>query len=602
MSTTEKSRNLGVDILCCLGVMFLLGLRFFDAVGLAQIPVDSYAAALPIAARWLCLSGSMLLAACIGFVLSGRKFSVSYYKIFLRLIYIYLICSGCTLAIRHFVLDETLTVSQMLQSVFNFTTSGSAPYIGMYFGLLFVAPFINAAFHSLQSRKARQAFLVMTAAVSTLQPMLQFGEISIIPEFCKYLAPIAAYIGGAYIRRYSKRKDILSLVIFLIALCLAQTVVVLSVSMTNGTITCPWLDSTATLPCLCIALSLLGIFRSRKNGSGSAHRFFGGAAGGVLAALLLGDPLMQSFMPILEDRFPILSMRLWAGLVIVPILFVIFTVLGLILQAPFLLIRRAIRGSDAEYEDEDSDDEEEETAEEIPEEEELPEESASEEEESVILEETTEESEEIAEPEEPLETAEESETAEETPEPAEESETAEETPEPIEESETAEETPEPVEESETVEEEPEPVEESETVEEEPEPAEEFHAAEDVPQEDIAEEEEAEELPVEEPQEVVSVAIPERVSQPLPTASETSSRHTITVPVSQPETQVKLTQPPMEKPIGVHEVKLPERTAKPAPKPAPKKKDYTLDDILIEQGIAVKHMPETVDELIAELTK
>ena len=83
--------------------------------------------------------------------------------------------------------------------------------------------------------------------------------------------------------------------------------------------------------------------------------------------------------------------------------------------------------------------------------------------------------------------------------------------------------------------------------------------------------------------------------------------------------VKLTQPPAEKPIGVHEVKLPEKpiekpmaqpiekpiekpVRKPAPTPPPLPRNYTLDDILSEQGIQTKHMPDSVDDLIAELTK
>lgn len=536
MATTEKSRNLGIDILCCLGVMLLLGLSFFKAIGVTEIPVDSYMAALPIAARWFCLSGAMLLAACTGFIMSTRKFSASYFKIFGRLIYIYLICSVCTIAIRYFLLQEEMTILEMVQSLFDFTSSETARFAGMYFGLLLAAPFINAAFHDLKTRRARMGFLVIAALVSTLQPTLQFAGIHVIPEWCKALFPLAAYIGGAYIRRYSKRRDIFSLIIFLIALCVAQTVIVLSVSMANGMIYCPWLDSMASLPCLCIAMSLVGIFRSKRDGIGVGHRFFGGAAGGALAALLLGDPLLQCLMPVLEDTFYEQSVRLWAGYGLIPVLFILCAAIGLILQTPFLLIRQSVRSRSMEESDvqEASEFEETEDAEET--------------------EQPAEEPEESAEPED----------SEESEAPAESVET-----------EDAEE--------EYEEEEVDEAEEAAAYEEDRTDEDAYEDAEDVPAVQMS-----------------AGAMPRRISQPVPEASETSSRHTITVPVSQPEMQVRLTQPPTEKPIGVHEVAMPAR--RPQPAPAPKPKSYTLDDILSEQGIPVKHMPETVDDLIAEITK
>ncbi len=497
-NTKEKNRNLGIDILCCLGTMMLLGLSFFKVIGFAEVPIESYMAALPLAARWFCLSGAMVLAAGTGFVMSSRKYSASYFKILIRLVYIYLTGSACSLIIRIFLLQEEMTVPDVIQSFFSFTTSDAGIFVGMYFGLLLAAPFLNAAFHDLGQKRARLTFLVLTTLFSTLQPMLIIGGVTVIPEWCKYLFPVAAYIGGAYVKRYLKRRrDVVFMIIFLIALCASQTAVVLALSMAKGVMYCPWLDSIASLPCLCIALCLVGIFRSRKEGSGAAHRFFGGAAGGALSALMLGDPLLGCLLPALEERFPDISMRLWAGFGVIPVLFILCVAVGLILQIPLLAIRNTIRSyRNADEEPEDASDDGD------------------------------------------IEDADESE--EDT---------------------------------------------NET---------------DIPDEEVIFEEAEEE----EPAPRATLSLPPTYTQPLPQASENSSRHTITVPVVQPEMTVKLTQPPAEKPIGVHEVELPETPPKkPSPSPTPQPpKDYTLDDILSEQGIPVKHMPDSVDDLIAELTK
>ncbi len=521
MSNIKKNkRNLGIDLLCCLGAMMLLGLSYLDVMEFSKTPVESYMTALPIAARWFCMSGALVLAGGMGFVMSGRKFSASYFKIFIRLCYIYLMGSAFSLLLRIFLLQEELSAVQIVQEFFSFGTSFLAPVVGMYFLLLLAAPFINAAFHDLGHRRPRQVFLVITAVFGTLQPILQFAGVTVLPSWCLTLAPIAAYIGGAYIRRYLKRRrDIVLMVIFLIAILACETAVVLALSMAKGELYCPWLDSMAALPCLCIALCLVGIFRSRKYGNNVGHRFFGGAAGGMLLALMLGDPLLRCLLPALQERFPDAAIRLWAGFGVVPVLFILCTAVGLLLQLPVFAIRNAIRNSRADEVDTGEDVEDE------------TEQDTSEDTEEDISEEDAEEA----------------------------------------------------------------------------------AAEayELDSNDAEDEEDAEEKTIVQK----TVSLPLSYTQPLPQASENSSRHTITVPVvQQHEMTVKLTQPPAEKPIGVHEVKLPEKPVeKPAPTPAekpvrkpaptpPQPKSYTLDDILSEQGIQTKHMPDSVDDLIAELTK
>ena len=63
MSETRKEgKYLCADFLAVIGVMLLLGLEYFKAVGFMEMPV-TYDSALPIAGRWFCLSGAMLLSA-----------------------------------------------------------------------------------------------------------------------------------------------------------------------------------------------------------------------------------------------------------------------------------------------------------------------------------------------------------------------------------------------------------------------------------------------------------------------------------------------------------------------------------------------------------
>ena len=351
--TMQKSRNLGIDILCCFGVMLLLGLQYIDAVGYFNEPITSWDAAAPVAARWFCLSGAMVLSAGTGYALGSKKFSMGYFKIFIRLIYVYVLGTAFALLFRVVMLHEEITWIGAVQAFVQFTATDTGKFAGMYFALLLAAPFLNAAMQGLPSRQARLTFLIIIAAFSTLQPILWFNDMYLLPEQCTALFPMAAYIAGAYMKRYSKRKHVVLMCLILVLICAVETAAVMYASLTKGSLWCPWLDSAASLPCFGIAVCLLGIFHSKKMGKGSVHRFFAGVAGGALAALLLGDPLIDVALPAIVEQFMDIQYQYWAGVVIVPIIFILSCVLGLVLQIPLLGIRSRLRSEEAEAEEDE---------------------------------------------------------------------------------------------------------------------------------------------------------------------------------------------------------------------------------------------------------
>ncbi|MCR4646362.1 MAG: hypothetical protein K5695_13310 [Oscillospiraceae bacterium] len=351
----DKARNLGIDILCCMGVMMLLCLQYIDTIGYFEDPVTSWATAAPIAWRWFCLSGAAVLSAGTGYILSSKKFSMGYFKIFIRLIYVYVICSLVAIAMRLTLLQEEMTLPEILQAFLRFQTTDTSSFAGMYFGILLAAPFLNAAFQGLPNRNARLLFLCLTTAFGTLQPILYIEGIYLLPEWCMGLFPVAAYIAGAYLKKYLKKRHIPVFLLVLLLLIAAETAIVTWTSLPEGKLFCPWLNSLATFPAFGTALCLLGLFHSKKNGKSSVHRFFAGAAGGALAALLLGDPLIDISMPAILERFPDPDIRYWVGLGVVPVLFILCCVLGLMLQLPLLGIRSLFRSSDVEDEAEDED-------------------------------------------------------------------------------------------------------------------------------------------------------------------------------------------------------------------------------------------------------
>ena len=349
----EKERNLGIDILCCLGVMMLLCLQYIDAIGYFNEPVSSWATAAPIAWRMFCLAGAAVLSAGTGYILSSKKYSMGYFKIFIRLIYVYVICSAVAIAMRLTLLQEEMTVPEILQAFLRFKTTDTSSFAGMYFGILLAAPFLNAAIQGLPNRNARLLFLCLATAFGTLQPVLYIEGIYLLPEWCLGLFPVAAYVAGAYLKRYLKKRHIPMFLLAMLLLIAAETAIVTWTSLPEQTLFCPWLDSISAFPAFGIALCLLGLFHSKKNGKSSVHRFFAGAAGGALAALLLGDPLIDISMAAVTERFPDPDIRYWVGLGIIPVLFILCCVLGLMLQLPLLGIRSLFRSAEAEAEEDE---------------------------------------------------------------------------------------------------------------------------------------------------------------------------------------------------------------------------------------------------------
>lgn len=351
--SAEKKRNLGIDILCCLGVLLLLGVQYLDAVGFMAQPVTSWLSAIPVAVRWFCLSGASLLAAGTGYVLSTRKLSAGYFKILIRLVYIYIVCSLSGLVMRIVILGDTLTFADAVQALTQFSASETARFAEMYLALIIAAPYLNAAFDGLHGRKARFSLVLLLALVSGLQPMLCLSEQYLLPGWCKGLFPVAAYFAGAYLRRYLKHRRIWLCLPLLLVILVLETAVVMLVCLPSGVLYCPWLDSMASLGSLGMALLLLAMLHSKHPGNSPVHQFFSGASGGALGALLLGDLVIDAALPAVAERFSDTDGKLLAGWFVVPIVMILSCVLSLVLQTPLLGLRAYLRSAEEESEEEE---------------------------------------------------------------------------------------------------------------------------------------------------------------------------------------------------------------------------------------------------------
>ena len=355
MADSKTERYLCTDFLSCLSVIFLLALQYIQAAGFLNEPV-TYESTVHVATRWICLSGAMLLSACMGFVISEKTLSWRSFKPFLRLGYIYIICSLCAMLMQKMILDQEVNFETILQMLYQFMATDTTKFIAMYFRLLLASPFLSAAFRELKTYQARLTFLVISAGVSTLQPMLVISGNYLLPEWCKMLAPIAGFVGGAFVKYYAKHHSRIFWFFMLLLVCVLQTIAVMAICTEKGYLYYPQFDSMASLPSLLIALLILSLFESKKRGDSGVHSFFAGASGGALCALILGDTMIDFLMPSIIENFPDMKNLLFVGFLAVPVIFILCCTIGLLLQIPVFIVCSVIVDMNTE---DDEDDEEE---------------------------------------------------------------------------------------------------------------------------------------------------------------------------------------------------------------------------------------------------
>ena len=328
-----KKRNLGIDILCCIGVMLLLCVQYLDAVGFSAAGA-AWSDFVPTLAWELGMSGTAVLAGCIGYILGTKELTSSHYLVFIRFLYIYIPCAAIALWMRVTMFNDILTDTDAIMAMLSFSSTQTSRTLGMYFVLLLAAPLLNWVFRGLRYRPVRLVVILLMVVFAGLQPMLQSGGKPMLPVWVRYLHPAAAFLAGAYICEYRRRCNRAALGAVLGLLVCGAAALILTAGSGAA-----WVNDAASLPYLLTGLVLLALCQSEEDSLSPTHHFFMGAAGGSLIALLLGDLVIDAALPAIDERFPKGAIRLGFGLVTVPVVFILCAVIGLILQLPLFRLR-----------------------------------------------------------------------------------------------------------------------------------------------------------------------------------------------------------------------------------------------------------------------
>ena len=191
-----KSRQPGIDLLRCLGLLFVNGVHAYLYNGYYYEPQAGFFMWGANSFKWLFFSCNGLFMLLTGYLKCEKPLTRSYYRSLLPILTGYLLTCLVSFPVRHFLLNEKLTLLEWLQKMVTF--GNYAWYIEMYIGLLLFSPIINLALGQLKEPKqlywAAGTMMVITALPS-------ITPLDLIPDYWTSLYPVTYYVIGAVIRK-----------------------------------------------------------------------------------------------------------------------------------------------------------------------------------------------------------------------------------------------------------------------------------------------------------------------------------------------------------------------------------------------------------------
>lgn len=193
-----KNRESGIDLLRCLGLLFVVSVHFFlyngyydeNQVGVGMWAANSF--------RWLFFGCNGLFMMLTGYLKSRQPMSRRYYRSLLPVLLGYALASMISIPIRHFAMDDPQPLSVWITRFFGFGGCYYGWYVEMYVGLVLISPVVNLAMGQLRTTK-ELLWLAGTMVVLTALPSAT--DLILVPDYWEALYPLTYYVLGAVIRR-----------------------------------------------------------------------------------------------------------------------------------------------------------------------------------------------------------------------------------------------------------------------------------------------------------------------------------------------------------------------------------------------------------------
>lgn len=198
----EKKRNINLDVIRSIALLFVLCVHFFYNTNFYYSgPVVGTAMKLGVILRNCFAACVPLFLTLSGYLMNKKKLSAKYYAGISKIFILYGLSCVVNWIYRVIEFQDYFTLDMLFKSFVSF--EGYAWYIGLYFGLYALIPFLNLMYHGLENKK-HKLLLIGILILFTVLPTLtnKFG-VNLIPQNLEQLYPITYYFIGAYLSEYA---------------------------------------------------------------------------------------------------------------------------------------------------------------------------------------------------------------------------------------------------------------------------------------------------------------------------------------------------------------------------------------------------------------
>lgn len=354
----EANKRLpGLDLVRATAALFVVSVHFFFNCGYYSTPLNDRVTFIMTSERWLFLCCVPLYMMLTGYFKCNKKLNRAHYLSLIPVFAAYIVISTIKIFVGNYYYGKVYGIKEALQSFGNYTI---AWYVGFYFSLMAIAPFLNILWHGLKSRREQHILLISLACITTLYPVISLFSVSEVtpvawigsiaelaaPNYWQMLYPLLYYFLGCYLRENQPRFNKLILIIVILAMVFLNAGISYHYADGNnfiwgilGTVDCGYNCITVAICSLSIFLLLYDINTKNKTAAFILER---------ISAVSLEIYLFSAIFDIIifdyaKRRYFEMSDFLWLFFILVPVNFMASVLCSNIYKLIYDAIANAIK-------------------------------------------------------------------------------------------------------------------------------------------------------------------------------------------------------------------------------------------------------------------
>lgn len=209
-----RKRNLNLDVIRCVALLFVLCVHFFLHAGFYNYPLTGTDMFIGLTMRNIFTSCVPLFIMLTGYLMNKKTISIAYFKGIKKVVLLYLISCIPLWIFRIYYLGEPFSIKSIIKSVLS--CDGYSWYVAMYLGLYLLIPFLNLIYNNLETKKHKQILILILSVLTAFPSVTNLVGFNVITDFWLDVYPITYYFIGAYLNEYADSINLSAWKLFLL--------------------------------------------------------------------------------------------------------------------------------------------------------------------------------------------------------------------------------------------------------------------------------------------------------------------------------------------------------------------------------------------------